>query len=220
MTSKILTTVISLGLILYFVSGVTVMARNTIEVPFNFSEGWNMIAGFYKPDQLSGGAVEPENILAVYALVPETQQYARLYPNPEKDKLNAQTTRVDTMVTTSAFWVYSDKAGKTEYMTLEPAPVGERRLTAGWNFVGLTIDLVDLKYKNMKGDCQVIRVCAFERGRWDCSPESTSYPESDEVVLVDDESSVGLGLLLKVKSDCKFGGSSGGTTSPPPSIPN
>jgi len=159
---------------------------------------------------------------AVFALRLEFQgrKKSEFYPNPEKDKLNAQTTRVDTMVTTSAFWVYSDKAGKTEYMTLEPAPVGERRLTAGWNFVGLTIDLVDLKYKNMKGDCQVIRVCAFERGRWDCSPESTSYPESDEVVLVDDESSVGLGLLLKVKSDCKFGGSSGGTTSPPPSIPN
>lgn len=201
MTSKILTTVISLGLILYFVSGVTVMARNTIEVPFNFSEGWNMVPGFYMPDHLSGGVVEPENILAIYALVPETQQYARLYPNPEIDKLKVMgdyDDRLDYM----AQWVYSTKGGAADYMVeREDIPLNTWELYPGWNFVGnLFPEMVGKRLNEFKGNCQLAKSYVYLNAREGAGWRAIKAGENDRV-----PESVGYGFAVKVPTACKLG---------------
>ena len=79
-----------------------------VESSFKFMNGWNLVHGLPNPEWLSGGDIEASNIKAIYGFNPMTQEYIRFYPQPEKTKLNSQNTRVDSMISATAFWVYID----------------------------------------------------------------------------------------------------------------
>ncbi len=77
-------------------------------------KGWNLIYGFISPEQIQ--MLEKQNIKAIYAFVPTTQEYVRLFPNAEMDLEDLEDEGIidDNELLQTAFWVYSDsETGET-----------------------------------------------------------------------------------------------------------
>ncbi|MBU0760839.1 MAG: hypothetical protein KJ858_04055 [Nanoarchaeota archaeon] len=110
-------------------------------------KGWNLIYGFFNPEeQLSANSdISADDIEAVYAYIPTTNEYARAYPEPEVEKLRQID---DDELLNTAFWVYSDKSGTIVYEIYDNSyiPFDERPLYQGWNFLGL---MPEMKMKKL-----------------------------------------------------------------------
>ena len=208
---------IILTLALVFVGISSVVYASNVESYYHFEQGWNLVNGFTSPDRLSGGEVIPENIKAVYILKQPTQEFVRIYPNPETKKLEGIQ---DSYYEKTAQFVYSDKAGRSEYMFEEPLPPkywNEHQIYRGWNLVGLSNYMVesssnpDLTLNDIKGTCDIERSYYFFGGQW----VKFDMPEMDSTLLLK-------GLLIKVSDNCVMGMTTNGNGNiiPPPQIPN
>ena len=193
-----------------------VYASNT-ESYYNFEQGWNLVNGFSFPYKLSGGEILPENIKAVYILKQPTQEFVRLYPDPETKKLEGMD---DDYYEKTAQFVYSDKAGRSKYVFEEPLPPkywNEHQIYKGWNLIGLSNYMIegpsnpDLTLKDIKGTCNIEKVYYFFGGQW----VKFDMPELDSTLLL-------RGLLMKVSDNCVMGMTmkGNGNIIPPPQIPN
>src|SRR3989338_1433674 len=204
-----------LAFIFLVMSGVFVYASN-VESYYQFEKGWNLVYGFTSPERLSGGEVISENIKAVYILKQPTQEFVRIYPNPETKKLEGIQ---DSYYEKTAQFVYSDVAGRSEYLFEEPLPPtywNEHQIYKGWNLVGLSNYMVesssnpDLTLEDIKGTCNIEKVYYFFDGKW----VVFDYPEMDSTLLLK-------GLLIKVSNDCVLGMiDEESTVNSPPQIPN
>lgn len=182
------------------------------ETEANFFEGWNLVYGFIHPNQLEGQFLEASHIKAVYAFNPKTQEYARVYPNPEENKLSSIT---EDELSQTALFVYSDISTQTEYW-LDNAlqSLDQRQMYAGWNFVGVTSDMLGSggkpELKDLAGTCNIQKAYFFnpEQQNWNTFPLDEDF-SSD---------ALNMGILIKVTNDCKMGNS--GSLVTPPSIPN
>ncbi len=194
--------------------GVVLVSAWTIEYGTTINKGWNLVYAFIEPGQIQG--IELSNIKAIYGFMPTTQEYVRFYPNPEMDKIN----RMDgDQFRNTAFWVYSDaETGKefngiynaVEYwIAEEPIPYNERQIYKGWNFIGITSDMIPKSFEEIKGNCDIERshIWISSEKEWADFPEMF-YP-----------SMIGKGFIIKVTSDCKLG-TSGSSNINPPQIPN
>ena len=204
------------GALLIFISiSVIVYASNTKNY-YNFEKGWNLVLGFTFPDKLSG-EILPANIKAVYILKQPTQEFVRIYPDPETKKMEGLD---DDYYEKTAQFVYSDKAGKSEYTFEEPLPPkywNEHQIYKGWNLVGLSNYMIegqgnpDLTLKDIKGTCNIERAYYFFGGQW----IRFDMPEMDSTLFLK-------GLLIKVPDNCVMGmvANGNGNIIPPPQIPN
>ena len=193
-----------------------VYASNTKSY-YNFEKGWNLVNGFARPDNLSSGEVIPENIKAVYILKQPTQEFVRVYPNPETKKLEGIQ---DSYYEKTDQFVYSDKAGRSEYTFEEPLPPkywNEHQIYRGWNLVGLSNYMIegsnnpDLTLDDIKGTCNIDKAYYFFGGQW----IKFDMPEMDSTLLLK-------GLLMKVSDNCVMGmtAKGNGNIIPPPQIPS
>jgi len=198
-----------IGLVVLLSLTVFVLAANRVaEVgPIAIEKGWNLIYGFANPEQLEGQTLESSHIKAIYAFIPTTQEYARVFPDPEISKLGLID---DDELLNTAFWVYSDKQAQPEYwLETEPTPLNERPIYKGWNFVGITPDVIDMLLDKKFGSCDI------EKGYfWDMfNKKWIKFPFSNPQQFTWDGDNIdGYGLVIKVSSDCTLGSS---TTNPP-----
>lgn len=174
-------------------------------------KGWNLIYGLNgvktPTDILPGSEIQSQNIKAIYVYLPQINSYGRLYPNPETEKILQYLTVND--LENSVYWVYSDKSGIGKFNADEPMEFTQRILSPGWNFYPIYEDMVGKKVSEFKGTCQVEKVYAFE-------PTKQQW-----IDLMNEEmqqEALGLGIVVKVKNECKFGEVTGQIT-PPPAIP-
>ena len=191
-----------------------------IEAGAPIYKGWNLLYSFSSPDQLSGH-LEKSHIKAIYAFIPTTQEYARVYPNPENSKIDKIG---DGYLEKTAFWVYSDyQTGETlngmyngdEYMAQEPLPLNDLPLYSGWNFVAILPEMIGKTFNELKGSCIITKVYWWQ-------------PREQKFISVDLSSSevlraqqnVGSGMIVKVVNNCKMGASSDASNVNPLSIPN
>ena len=209
---------IILPIILLVLVGVSsvVFASNT-KSSYNFERGWNLVLGFTFPNRLNGGEVLPENIKAVYILKQPTQEFVRIYPDPETKKMEGLN---DDYYEKTAQFVYSDKDGRSEYTFEEPLPPkywNEHQIYRGWNLVGLSNYMIegpdnpDLTLNDIKGTCNIDKAYYFFGGQW----VKFDMPEMDSTLLLK-------GLLMKVSDNCIMGMTTKGNGNiiPPPQIPN
>tara|TARA_Y100000310_G_C20497854_1_gene722440 strand:- start:15 stop:995 length:981 start_codon:yes stop_codon:yes gene_type:complete len=195
---------------------------NYVESSFKFMNGWNLIHGLPNPEWLSGGDLEASNIKAIYGFNPITQEYIRFYPQPEKNKLSSQNTRVDSMISATAFWVYIDaptEYGESEYWTLEPNEELNKQLVEGWNFVGFLPNYVGKSFDELKGNCDIQKLYWWQ-------PRSQQFnnilSDKDRMEVLRYSENIGSGLLIKVPESCTLFTSSSDSSGVPnvPEIPN
>jgi hypothetical protein len=194
-------------------------------------EGWNLVYGFTFPDQRieSGSQITPENIKAVYLLRQPQQEYIRLYPDIELDKLEGID---DDYYDFTAQWVYSDKSGIMKYIAEEPLPSelwNEHKLFKGWNFLGITSEMtIDVNIATpeeesqytlnaIKGTCNFEKVYHFEQSIQEWSINLVNDNFMDETL---DDDAMNLGLVIKVLEDCNLGRIIDEEGIGPPPIPN
>jgi hypothetical protein len=180
-------------------------------------QGWNLVYGFMSPNQLSGSHLISNDIKAVYAFNPITQEYLRAYPNPDTNAWqNLDSVIDDHELAQTAFWVYSDKTvpdslnGHEHYEEYwikdTPVSYSDRPLYKGWNFFGITPDIVGININDMKGNCNIEKIYVWEA-------DSQQWGTSLNAAVV------GTGALIKVTNNCKLGEVTA-PVSPPPTIPN
>jgi len=187
-------------------SAVFVIAANwATETNFDFDEGWNLVYGLQSPEQLSG-ALEESNIKAIYAFIPTTQQYLRAWPNPDaKAWEDLDKVMDDHELLQTAFWVYTDKgtAGtEGEYWLYDlPTPYTERPIYKGWNFVGITPDMIsNSAIENIKGNCNIEKSYVWVN-------EFQEWREYALTNKFNENSFVGFGWVIKVSNNCNLGAS-------------
>jgi hypothetical protein len=195
------------------------------EVGASISNGWNLVYGLAEPSQLEAGSLEPSHIKAIYAFIPQTQEYFRMWPSPSfEDVENLKSIISEEELAQTAFWVYSDKtvegelngmAHGTEYGLNEKIiPYNERAIYQGWNFIGVTLDMRGIKINDAKGDCNILKICDYARQNWDC----LSGEDIGTHTFADQNSDIGKGLVIKVSDNCKLG-TIGGNIPPAPELP-
>lgn len=172
--------------ILVFISVILVIISSLFYFPFvenvqnsppdyyqvEINEGLNLVYGFLTPDQISETSeISAADITEIYLFVPEAQTYAEVYPDLDLEILNQYE---DEHLINRGFWVFSQTSGMLTYelLTDDYIPVEQRPLYQGWNFVGLSKDMLkssenpELTFEDIKGNCEIQRVYMFEDGNW------------------------------------------------------
>ena len=212
-----------IGLIVFVSAGMISKPDGNYEVTINLREGWNIVAGTMPEEGItSDSEIQISDIKAMWYYSPKSNEYMRVYPNPELSKLRQAD---DDVVLTSAMWIYSEKDGTIKYDTLEDyPPLENRELYEGYNFLtitdGMTIDINSASpeeeeqytLNNLKGDCNFEKVYHFEQSIQEWSQNLINDDFMNEEL---DTTVVGLGIVVKVSSDCNLGSSSSSGTSPP-----
>lgn len=195
----------------FILAGAIFVIASQIESGIAIYKGWNLIYGF-TPSSLNGQGFEFSHIKAIYTYVPTDDEYVRIYPNPENSKIDKLG---DSYFEKQVSWVYSDStvegelnglAHFTEYWLEEPMPISQRQLSKGWNFVGISFDMVGKNLNDIKGNCELVNSYAWGSSRqsWYVIDQTTQFTK--EVI--------GQGLVLKVSNDCSLGETT------PPQTPN
>ncbi len=127
----------------------------------------------------------------------------------------------DDLVLSSSMWLYSDKGGILEYSVPDDMPLIEnRQVYSGWNFVSIVPELNGKSFEDIKGNCDIQRICLYN---WMPSGNPDEGWECDSPIAVfssDKFSNLnGRGVLIKVSSNCNLGSFSGNTEQPP-QVPN
>jgi len=227
MDSKLIVVFVLLG-VLGMAVFVSAQTHWSTEYQTSVYEGWNLIYGFYTPEQIQG--LDQSNIKAIWGFVPTSQEYIQVYPEKYDDlslELRVNHDFDDEDLIMSAFWVYSDSEtgedfngipnGVEYWLDHVPPFYAERPLWKGWNFVGITPDMIpgpqDTDLKDIKGNCNIEKSYFFNAGaqKWNEAP--IEYAQLEEY-------SIGSGWVIKVSNNCNLGASSEGNTVAPPTIPS
>ena len=160
--------------------------KTKYEIGVKLEEGWNLIIDG-TPDLTQNriyavdSDIRSDNINAIYGYDTKNEN-----------------------VFSSAFWVYSDKAGYLRYAPDEYIlDLNQRQLFAGWNFVALTPEFTGKRFGTLKGTCDVIKTYLYNNEitpshptpNWLEIPDTGSFTKGTE----------GKGIIVKVSGDCKLG---------------
>lgn len=209
-------TIFALVLVLLVgIVGFVLVSAWAAEINFNFNKGWNLIYGFISPDQLDGQVLEKQNIKAIYAFVPTTQKYVRLFPNPEMTLEDLEDKGIidDNEMLQNAFWVYTEKGAISEYWLYDvPKPINEKPIYKGWNFIGITSDMIGKSLWENRGTCDIEKAYG-----WENEGDRQGWENINQYERINSPEAVGIAVVVKVSSNCNLGTSSltGDGTSPP-----
>lgn len=188
--------------------GTTVTAE-FVEQNYHFFRGWNLVQGILNPEWVQSNS---ENIKAIYAFNPITKEYVRFYPNPENNKIGGTNYRWESFASIGALWVYSDKDFTSNYWKFADFPLISTPLYAGWNFLGITPDMIGKSLNEIKGNCNIEKVYLWDNQN---NQYGTILNLLDDQDILNNEAGVNHGFIMKVSSDCKLG-----TSVDIPSVPN
>jgi len=190
-----------------FVEGSNIPPERTMST--YLEEGWNLIYGFAEPNQIIGGEILEEDIKATYVLMPNLQEYARAWPDLDHEMIS---TLDEDEILNMGFWVYSDKKGAVTYrLYADVRPLEVRTMYEGWNFVGITEDMLGERLDDLVGDCTIERSYFFDGSQQD-------WRELELSNGITDYDALGQTWVIRVSENCRLGR----TEKPipvPPSLP-
>ena len=169
-------------------------------VSLNLNKGWNLVSSLTNPQQIISENNQ-NKITAIYALIPQTQEYVRIYPNPEENKI-AQIG--DKFIEETALWVYSSQDVTIQYNP-QPFLLKDHQLYKGWNFIGITGEMVGKTLNQIKGDCEWTGIYTYAKdaGRlqWLDLLNNPNFVDKEQLI----QDNIGLGLAIKVSDNCRLG---------------
>ena len=111
-----------------------------------------------------------------------------------------------------ANWVYSEKAGIIKYRA-SVIKLNQRNMKAGWNFISITPDMINVDLENLKGNCAITKTHFYNpyNNQWDSFRLEDDFEPGME----------GMGAIIKVSESCVLGTSSDDINDAimPPQIP-
>ncbi len=194
------------------------MEGENLDGSVQLKKGWNLVTLYtFDDDSWERGDLGYEGIRAAYFYNRYNDDYIRLYPGLEKDKMSEFASQMGDPeeggsiyeyggYVNSAIWVYSEKNQIINFRTLDgplfPEHVG---LKSGWNFLAVTPEFIDKSLNDLKGDCNIIKSYGWwtEQQDWDLIANDVPFHES----------TLWRGIVIKVSNDCTLGSS--GVTEPP-----
>jgi len=193
-------------------------------------EGWNLVSVYTLSNYLfildtelskyDKDNLEDLQIKAIFFYDFFEKSYIMSYPQNEVDKILIFKERVNSnfdnygLHANSALWVYSDKRQVISFRTTDgPLMVEDVKMKLGWNFLTITPDMKGKTINQIKGNCDIEKLYSYETSvqKWS---NNLAYDNFMDEELTDD--SIWSGIVIKLNSDCSFGGDSVN----PPQIPN
>ena len=202
---------------------------NDYSATITLEKGWNLVSIYairnavdVDQGEWDRKQIKAMDIRAIFFYDKYNNEYIQTYPNKEEEKLNELISKIDPETTgnyedywryvSSSMWVYSNKKQSISYSTFDgPAPIDMITLKFGWNFLTILPDMTGKQLGEIAGSCNIEKAHGWwaERQTWDLiALDGGKF--NDEIEMT------GLGLIIKVPSDCTLG--SGGTS--PPGLPN
>ena len=196
-------------------------------VEIQVEKGWNLIAsGFTFAPELryldETGDIKYDNIKAVYVYSNKLNSYFESYPNYDSKLYSAKDffSGDEQDIVGQANWIYVDKSGILKYQTKAIKNSNERNLFSGWNFVSITPEMFYEKdgqdvfsWIGIKGDCSFEKIYGW-------NPEGQDWMQiSADSESFDFNDFIGMGMIVKVRNDCKLGKVQGAVPTIP-TIPN
>ena len=216
--------ILLVGLAVFVSAEISQTAGGNYNVKVYLEKGWNLVYGvpmIQEDYPLSeGSTLAKEDLKAIYWYNPFGSEFTQVFPGnfqgfPElRDKYE--------YILGSASWVYSDKSGYFAYSQVDPISLQNKKLTAGWNFVGFSPEFKMKKISQIKGSCNFEKIAYWNSYRQnyvvfsagesiDIEGNPTNF---EDVILADSDSDIGKGVLIKSFNDCQLGSIT------PPTIPN
>jgi hypothetical protein len=182
-----------------------------------FEDGWNLVYGLMNPDQLDGQLLQKSNIKAIYAFIPTTQEYLRAWPNPDQKAWeNLDMVFDDHELLQTGFWVYSEQDVDSKYWLYDtPKSLNERPAYKGWNFVGITSDMVGKTLSELEGNCDIEKSYFFASTLQEWKPTDEAMRPPYQYI---EDKMVSQVWVIKVSNNCQLG-TSGGSIPSLPSLP-
>lgn len=188
-------------------------------------KGWNLVYGIPILQEgyplQEGSTLVKEDIKVIFWYNPFGTKYVQIYPGQFKGFPELRDKAA--YVLGSASWVYSEKSGILVYSSIDPVSLQEKKLTKGWNFVGISSEFKMKKLSQIQGTCTFDKITIWDntKQKYTVIPsgetitvEGTSLRFGD-LILADSDSDAGRGFLIKATADCQLGS----TSIAPPQIP-
>jgi len=204
----------------------TTITGEFVQQNMQFGKGWNLVQGILNPEWIQTNS---DSIKAIYAFNPTTDEYVRFYPEPENDKIGETNFAWSTWGRFGALWVYSEKDFNSNYWKFENFPLAQTPLFSGWNFIGITSDMLDKSLGSIRGSCDIQKYAYWDNDyqRWETSTPETladQMPAGANIgwydIVMFEQFQLGEGILFKVSSDCTLGASGSSNVPELPNIPN
>ena len=172
----------------------------TINVKVPINKGWNLIS-LPGDGTLSRGTCSSNKEIYAFVYLKELGKYVTL---KEAEKIMGEK-KLREYLRTHSFWVYSFEDCYFKFKLEEATSFSELSLTAGWNFVPITRDMVGRSLEDIGEDCEFQKTYIWnpETQGWERIRVSREF-SSDEVYR---------GFVAKVEASCDLGW---GTITPPP----
>ncbi len=222
----ILLVLIALVIIIGYVSADIIRSSSgNYNVKVYLEKGWNVVYGIPIIQEgyalQEGSTLTKEDIKVIFWYNHFGTKYVQIYPGQFKGFPELRDKAA--YVSGSASWVYSEKSGILVYSSIDPVNLQDKKLTQGWNFVGISPEF------KMKKLSQIQGTCTFDKlATWDSTNQRYTVISSGEtitvegislhlgeLILADSDSDAGRGFLIKTTGDCQLGSNS----IAPPQIP-
>jgi hypothetical protein len=215
--------ILSLLSLVVFVSAVqkemnfpgTTITGEFVQQNMQFGKGWNLVQGILNPEWIQANS---NNIKAIYAYNPTSDEYVRFYPEPENNKIGDTNFAWSTWGRFGSLWVYSETDFNSNYWRFEDGDLEQTPLFSGWNFMAITSEFEGNSLEDIKGNCDIENAYG-----WDVQNQEfgtiMNIIDSKDLFTYESSLRAGNGFIIKVTSDCKLGISEGSSINPP-TIPN
>jgi hypothetical protein len=185
---------------------IVVVSANTNE--FKIEKGWNLIS----LDAISGGSnLDYDLVSAMWFYDLKSKEYIQIFPENEMQELARKGIGPSEMeIAHSSIWLYSKSFQSIQRGNLRILSLEDFVLNNGFNFININSNMIGRSLNEVKGSCEIEKVYF-----WNSVNQKWFEFSLSELI---DEGYIGLGLVIKVTSDCTLGTPTEGTN--PPGLPS
>ncbi|MFA5019711.1 MAG: hypothetical protein WC533_01290 [Candidatus Pacearchaeota archaeon] len=195
----------------------TTITGEFVQQNMQFGKGWNLVQGILNPEWIQTNS---DNIKAIYAYNPTTDEYVRFYPEPENNKIGDTNFAWSTWGRFGSLWVYSETDFNSNYWRFEDGMLSQTPLFSGWNFMAFTPEMSGQTFNQIKGNCNIEDIYLWNYAGQEWSDEASPKRQTSNLDKPIDDDFEGYGFIIKVTSDCTLGTSGSSTVPELPNIPN
>lgn len=212
-------------------------AEPAVKLTTGIKEGWNLVSLLNFGPYNKGASCKASDFKSIYSYFPLEKVYGsyQFKGNDFKSELSGLSTADQNLLdkykdpansgylastALNSVWIYSQSSCelKAEYPSdsglgsiLNEAAKNKFKLAKGWNFFTVLPEMKGKKAIEVSGECKIP-----DKGIYVYSSDANAWDSATDRIFSDED--IGRGILIKVQSDCVFGGKTAVTPPPLPEI--